>query len=59
MKKNLFITLEGIEGAGKSTVIDFIENFITSSGYDVVKTRKPGGTAIGEQIRGVLLNKNN
>ena len=59
MKKNLFITLEGIEGAGKSTVIDFIENFITSSGYDVVKTREPGGTAIGEQIREILLNKYN
>ena len=59
MKKNLFITLEGIEGAGKSTVIDFIENFITSSGYDVVKTREPGGTAIGEQIREILLNKSN
>ena len=59
MKKNLFITLEGIEGAGKSTVIDFIENFITSSGYDVVKTREPGGTAICEQIREILLNKNN
>ena len=59
MKKNLFITLEGIEGAGKSTVIDFIENFITSSGYDVVKTREPGGTAIGEQIREILLNKKN
>ncbi len=59
MKKNLFITLEGIEGAGKSTVIDFIENFITSSGYDVVKTREPGGTAIGEQVREILLNKNN
>ena len=59
MKKNLFITLEGIEGAGKSTVIDFIENFITNSGYDVVKTREPGGTAIGEQVREILLNKNN
>ena len=59
MKKNLFITLEGVEGAGKSTVIDFIENFITSSGYDVVKTREPGGTAIGEQVREILLNKNN
>ena len=59
MKKNLFITLEGIEGAGKSTVIDFIENFFTSSGYSVVKTREPGGTAIGEQIREILLNKNN
>ena len=59
MKKNLFITLEGIEGAGKSTVIDFIENFIASSGYDVVKTREPGGTAIGEQVREILLNKNN
>ena len=59
MKKNLFITLEGIEGAGKSTVIDFIEIFITSSGYDVVKTREPGGTAIGEQVREILLNKNN
>ena len=49
--------LVGPSGAGKSTVIDFIENFITSSGYDVVKTREPGGTAIGEQIREILLNK--
>ena len=59
MKKGLFITLEGIEGAGKSTVVDFIEDFLTNEGHDVIKTREPGGTAIGEQIREILLKNEN
>ena len=59
MKKGLFITLEGIEGAGKSTVADFIEDFLTKEGHDVIKTREPGGTVIGEQIREILLKNEN
>ena len=39
MKKGLFITLEGIEGAGKSTVVDFIEDFLTKEGDDVINLR--------------------
>ena len=59
MKKGLFITLEGIEGAGKSTAVDFIEDFLTKEGHDVIKTREPGGTVIGEQIRDILLKNEN
>ncbi len=59
MKKGLFITLEGIEGAGKSTAVDFIEEFLMKEGHDVIKTREPGGTVIGEQIREILLKNEN
>ena len=59
MKKGLFITLEGIEGAGKSTAVDFIEDFLTKEGHNVIKTREPGGTVIGEQIREILLKNEN
>ncbi len=59
MKEGFFITLEGIEGAGKTTLVDFIEDLLINAGYDVVKTREPGGTAIGEQIREILLKNEN
>ena len=60
MKEGLFITLEGVEGAGKTTLVDFIENLLVKAGHNVVKTREPGGTKIGEQIREILLkNENN
>ncbi len=54
--KGQFITLEGTEGGGKSTNLLFIQEFLASKGIDVVVTREPGGTEIGEAIRGILLN---
>ncbi len=51
-----FITLEGTEGGGKSTNLRFIESFLTEQGMDVVVTREPGGTEIGEAVRAILLN---
>ena len=50
-----FISIEGIEGAGKSTQLTFIENYLKQLGINVVVTREPGGTALGEQIRELLL----
>jgi dTMP kinase len=52
----LFIALEGVEGAGKGTQIRLAEEYIRSLGLDVLVTREPGGTELGEQIRQVLLD---
>lgn len=57
MSHGKFLTLEGSEGAGKSTNIAFIAEYLTSQGKEVVVTREPGGTQIGEAVRGILLNK--
>jgi dTMP kinase len=54
--KGKFITVEGIEGVGKSTNIDFIHALIKASGRNVIITREPGGTPLGEAIRGLLLD---
>ena len=51
------ITLEGIEGAGKSTHLDFVCRCLTAHGPNVVMTREPGGTPLGEEIREVLLTR--
>ena len=51
----LFITFEGVEGAGKTTQMDLVEARLKAAGLPVFRTREPGGTAIGEQIRSVLL----
>ena len=52
-----FITLEGIEGVGKSSNLNFIAETLSSLGITVVKTREPGGTPIAEKIRQILLEK--
>lgn len=56
---SLFITLEGPEGSGKSSVMSVIYARLIKDGYEIVKTREPGGTPIGEQIRNVILDKEN
>ncbi|WP_321324182.1 dTMP kinase [Thiomicrorhabdus sp.] len=52
-----FITLEGTEGAGKSTNLLFIQEWLNTQGIEHIVTREPGGTEIGEAIREILLNK--
>jgi dTMP kinase len=55
----MFITLEGPEGSGKSCQIPPLADFLRQLGYEVLTTREPGGTAIGDQVRQVILNLKN
>jgi dTMP kinase len=57
MSRGKFITLEGIDGAGKSTHVAGIADFLRGRGKDVVVTREPGGTPLGEKLRAVLLSE--
>ncbi len=59
MKRGLFITMEGIEGVGKTTNLEFVRQYICDSQIEVVVTREPGGTELGEKIRGLLLDHRN
>jgi len=54
VRRGKFITIEGIEGVGKSTNIDLLASLIENRGYRVMKTREPGGTPIAEDIRRIL-----
>lgn len=56
---SLFITLEGPEGSGKSSAIEIVYKRLLEEGYEIIRTREPGGTPIAEQIRNVILNKEN
>ena len=55
----MFITIEGPEGSGKTTAVDTAVKELEKIGYQIVRTREPGGTPIAEQIRNVILDKNN
>lgn len=51
-----FITLEGGEGAGKSTQIQVVKDYLEARGIDVIVTREPGGTSVGQEIRNLLVS---
>lgn len=54
--RGIFITLEGVEGCGKTTQMDALERYLRASGHPVVRTREPGGTVLSEAIRAILLD---
>lgn len=56
MTRGKFITIEGVEGVGKTTNIAFIEHYFTQAGQDIILTREPGGTPLSEKIRDLLLD---
>lgn len=55
--QGIFITMEGPDGAGKTTQIELLKDYLNKKGYDVLITRDPGGNAVSEAIREVILNK--
>ncbi|NLK44861.1 MAG: dTMP kinase [Tissierellia bacterium] len=59
MLRGHFITLEGPDGSGKSTILKLIENYLGDKGIEFITTREPGGTNIGEKIRHIILDNNN
>lgn len=52
----MFITFEGVEGAGKTTQIKNLENYLNAQGFKTLLTRQPGGSELGSQIRNLILN---
>ena len=56
MKKGRFITMEGVDGSGKTTQLQLTARYLLDCGYDVVTTREPGGTKLAERSRDVVLD---
>jgi dTMP kinase len=54
--RGLFLTFEGLDGSGKSTQMELLAEELRAAGYDVLTTREPGGTPLGEAVRAVLLD---
>ncbi|MEW8956159.1 dTMP kinase [Clostridium sp.] len=59
MKKGLFITFEGPEGAGKTTILHMVSEYLKNKGVNFITTREPGGIDISEKIRNIILDNNN
>jgi len=59
LERGLFITFEGSDGTGKSTQIEKTCEYLVNRGFEIILTREPGGTKIGESIREILLDANN
>lgn len=57
MTRGRFITLEGIDGAGKSTHVEWLADHVRGRGHPVLLTREPGGTALGERLREIVLHE--
>jgi dTMP kinase len=57
MKRGTFVTVEGIDGAGKSTHLEFLVSRVRAAGREAVLTREPGGTPLGEKLRGLVLHE--
>lgn len=58
-EKGKLITFEGPDGSGKTTQIELLEKYLVKNGYDIIKTREPGGTHISEKIRNIILDNKN
>ena len=56
---SLFISIEGPEGSGKTTIANLLCAYLKEKGYQIVYTREPGGSVIAEQIRNIVLDKQN
>lgn len=59
MKKGFFVTIEGCEGVGKSTLLRGLEDYLETAGREAFFTREPGGTEVAERIRAVILDPEN
>src|SRR6056297_2226536 len=59
LKKGLFIVLEGPDGSGKSSIAEFMAEYLKEKGHEIEFSREPGGTKIGEKIRDIILDVEN